>query len=142
MLYLWCKAFHIIFVITWMAGLFYLPRLFIYHAAATDQVSRDRFVIMERKLFRIIMRPSQVLAFVFGIALLVQNWSAFYNQGWLWLKLLLVVGLAIYHEYCGALMRRLESGSPVMSDRALRIFNELPVLCLFPIVIFVVLKPF
>lgn len=142
MLYLWCKAFHIIFVITWMAGLFYLPRLFVYHVAAEDQVSRERFTLMERKLFRIIMRPSMALAILFGLALVVQAWSAFSTQYWLWLKLAFVFGLIFYHEYCGRIIRRLEAGEHVMSERRFRLFNELPVLALFPIVIFVVVKPF
>ena len=142
MLYLWCKAFHIIFVITWMAGLFYLPRLFVYHVAAEDEIGRERFTLMERKLFRIIMRPSMVLAILFGLALVIQGWAAFHAQGWLWLKLLLVVGIIFYHEYCGRIIRRLEAGEHVMSERNFRLFNELPVLALIPIVILVVIKPF
>ena len=91
--YLWIKAFHVIFVITWMAGLFYLPRLFVYHSSATDQLSRDRFKVMESKLYRIIMRPSMVLATVFGLWVLVLAWEAFAASGWLWLKITAVIAL-------------------------------------------------
>src|SRR5687768_1063513 len=97
----WVKSFHIIFVITWFAGLFYLPRLFVYHAMATDAVSIERFKVMERKLYYGIMMPSAVLAVLFGVWL----WLAWFRDagGWLHAKLALVAALVGYHAWCGRL---------------------------------------
>lgn len=105
MLYLWLKALHIIAVICWFAGLFYLPRLFVYHAMAEDQPSRERFKVMERKLYRGIMGPSMIATLVFGIWMLYLN-SAWLSQGWLHAKLTLVVLLISYHHACGSLQKR------------------------------------
>ncbi len=126
MLYLWLKALHIIFVITWFAALFYLPRLFVYHAMSTDAPSIERFKLMERKLYRGIMTPSAVLAVGFGLSLL---WQApqWLQQGWLHAKLALVAALIGYHIWCG---------------RLLRVFRDDRTLALFAIVILVVVKPF
>ncbi|HYJ19001.1 MAG TPA: CopD family protein, partial [Burkholderiales bacterium] len=98
---LWIKAFHIIFMVTWFAGLFYLPRLFVYHAQSEDSVSRERFKVMERKLFFGIMTPGAILTIGFGMWL----WLAYgFYGGWLHAKLALVAVLVIYHLYCGKLM--------------------------------------
>ncbi len=140
--YLWLKALHIISVVTWFAGLFYLPRLFIYHATAEDGASRERFKVMEEKLYRIIMRPSMIATLTFGIWLLVLSWSAFAASGWLWLKLTGVVALLGYHHYCGRLIRALAKDETPHSERFLRIYNEMPALLLIGIVILVVVKPF
>ncbi|MEM7001976.1 MAG: protoporphyrinogen oxidase HemJ [Pseudomonadota bacterium] len=141
-LYLWLKALHIIFVICWFAGIFYLPRLFVYHAAATDAVSRERFQVMERKLYRVIMNPAMLLTLIFGIWLLALRWQAYSGHIWIWLKIALVIGLIGYHHYCLAIMKRFARDEQPHSERFFRFFNEIPVLMLFGIVILVVVKPF
>ena len=140
-LYLWLKAFHIIAVVTWFAALFYLPRLFVYHQGATDAISRDRFKIMEDKLYRIIMRPSMVAAVTFGVALLVLS-PGLLAAPWLWLKLLGVVALLGYHHYCARLVRAFAQDASPHGERFYRMFNEAPALLLIGIVILVVVKPF
>lgn len=140
--YLWLKAVHIIGVVCWFAGLFYLPRLFVYHSAAADSAGRERFKVMEGKLYRVIMRPSMVISLLFGIWMLVLGWSAFAASGWLWLKLLGVVLLLGYHHYCARLVRMLARDENPHSERFYRIFNEAPALLLILIVILVVVKPF
>ncbi len=140
--YLWLKAFHIVGVVAWFAGLFYLPRLFVYHVSAEDAVSRDRFCVMERKLYRIIMRPAMLLTIALGIWMLVLNWSAFGSAAWLWLKLAGVVGLLGYHHYCGRLITAFAAGHNPHSERFYRMFNEVPSLLLIGIVVLVVVKPF
>ncbi len=141
MLYLWLKAFHIIAVITWFAALFYLPRLFVYHAMAEDSISRERFKIMERKLYRGIMTPSSVVAVVLGIAMLVVN-PAWLSMGWMHAKLFLVVLLLGYHHACGRLLKRFAADDNRHSHKWYRWFNEAPVLVLVGIVLLVILKPF
>ena len=138
---LWVKAFHIIFVITWMAGIFYLPRLFVYHASAEDQISKDRFKVMERKLYRGIMIPSMILALVFGIWLLFLL-PGYLKMGWLHAKLTFVIGLIAYHHYCGYLLKKFRDDQNTRSHVWFRWFNEAPVLALIAIVILVVVKPF
>ncbi|HEX5515892.1 MAG TPA: protoporphyrinogen oxidase HemJ [Gammaproteobacteria bacterium] len=141
MLYLWFKAFHIVFIVTWFAALFYLPRLFVYHAMSTDQLSNDRFKIMERKLYRGIMTPSAVLAVSFGLAML---WlvPGLLQQGWMHIKLTLVTLLIIYHLWCGRLLRAFRDDRNRHSHVWYRWFNEAPVLVLIGIVLLAVLKPF
>ena len=141
-LYLWLKAIHIIGVICWFAGIFYLPRLFIYHTGASDQVSKDRFKVMEAKLYRVIMNPSMIVTLIFGIWMLVESWQAFGTQAWLWLKVFLVLVLIGYHHYCLRILKALADDQQPHSDKFLRIFNEIPVLLLISIVILVVVKPF
>ena len=141
-LYLWLKAIHIIAVICWFAGIFYLPRLFIYHTGASDQVSKDRFKVMESKLYRVIMNPSMIVTLIFGIWMLVESWQAYGTQVWLWLKVFLVVVLIGYHHYCLRILKALAADQQPHSDKFLRIFNEVPVLLLVSIVILVVVKPF
>ena len=140
--YLWIKAFHIVSVITWFAGIFYLPRLFVYHSMATDTQSKERFKVMEQKLYRVIMNPSMVVTLVLGVWLLVLRWQAYSGQAWLWLKLALVVLLVGYHHYCLKIIRAFAAGEAPHSERFFRIFNEIPVLILLPVVILVVVKPF
>jgi protoporphyrinogen IX oxidase len=139
---LWIKAFHVIFVICWFAGIFYLPRLFVYHAMATDSISNERFKVMERKLYRGIMTPTAVLAILTGAALLAMSWSTFAEARWLHAKLGLVAALIGYHVYCGIIVRTFATDSNQRSDRYYRWFNELPLLALIPIVILAVVKPF
>ena len=139
---IWVKALHIIFMVTWFAGLFYLPRLFVYHAVVTDNISHDRFVVMERKLFAI-MTMGAVLAAVFGIWMLVDYaWEAYRHSGWLHAKLFLVLLLVAYHAYCLTIMGHFRNKTNVRSHVFFRWFNEFPVLLLFAIVILVVVRPF
>ncbi|MDP3608929.1 MAG: CopD family protein [Methylophilus sp.] len=135
---LWIKALHIIFVTSWFAGLFYLPRLFVNHAMVSDAATLARLELMEHKLYRF-MLPLALLALGFGIWL----WLVYgITGGWLHAKLVLVIGLIIYHAYCGKLMRDFKSGNNKRSHIWFRWFNEIPVLALFAIVILVVVKPF
>jgi putative membrane protein len=140
--YLWLKAFHIIGVVCWFAAMFYLPRLFVYHSTTTDEAGRERFKIMEDKLYRIIMRPSMIVTLVFGIWILILAWDAFAASVWLWIKLGGVVLLLGYHHYCARLVKAFAADASPHSERFYRIFNELPVLLLILIVILVVVKPF
>lgn len=142
MLYLWIKAFHIIAIVCWFAGLFYLPRLFVYHAMSEDQVSRERFALMERKLYRGIMLPSMIATLGLGIWLIALNPSLFSSGGWLHAKLTLVVLLIAYHHMCGAQLKRFARGENTRSHVFYRWFNEIPVFFLLAIVILVVVKPF
>ncbi len=139
---LWVKAFHIISVITWFAALFYLPRLFVYHAMSSDQTSIDRFKIMERKLYKGIMMPSFILATVLGTWMAVDGWIVYATQYWLLTKIALVVPLIAYHFYCGYLVRVFKEDKNTRSDIFYRWFNEFPVLILVAVVILVVVKPF
>ena len=141
-MYLWLKAFHIIFVVTWFAGLFYMPRLFVYHSTTTDEAGKERFKIMQSKLYRIIMNPSMILTLVFGIWLLIESWQAFSTQVWIWLKVVLVVVLVGYHHYCLRIMKAFAEDRQLHSEKFLRMFNELPALVLIAAVILVVVKPF
>ena len=139
---LWTKAAHLIAMVCWFAGLFYLPRLFIYHATATDAPSRERFEIMEAKLYRIIMNPAMIATLVFGVWLLIETWSAHAASLWLWIKVVLNVGLVGHPHVCRRIMRMLAAGKPPGSDRFLRLFNEVPTIALVLIVILAVIKPF
>jgi putative membrane protein len=136
---LWVKAFHIIFVVTWFAGLFYLPRLFVYHAMAEDAVSRQRFEVMERKLYYGIMAPGAVLTVVFGVWL----WLGYGIGGaWLHAKLVLVAALIGYHLWCGKLINDFKQGRNTRSHVWYRWFNEVPTVILVLAVILAVVKPF
>ncbi len=136
---LWLKALHIIFMVTWFAGLFYLPRLFVYHAMSDDSVSRERFKIMERKLFYGIMTPGAVLTIIFGTWL----WLGYgVSGGWLHAKLALVAVLIAYHLYCGKLVADFKHDRNRHNHVWYRWFNELPVLILIAVVILAVAKPF
>jgi putative membrane protein len=136
---LWIKALHVIFMVTWFAGLFYLPRLFVYHATAQDQTSIERFKIMERKLFFGIMTPGAVLTIAFGLWL----WLGYgISGGWLHVKLALVAVLIGYHAYCGKLLADFKHDRNRRGQVFYRWLNELPVLILAAIVILVIVKPF
>ena len=137
---LWLKAFHIIGVVMWFAGMFYLPRLFVYHAAATDAPGIERFKIMERRLFAM-MSVGAALTFIFGIATLLTV-PAFLQTGWMHAKLTLVVGLIVYHYWCRRLLIDFRHDRNRHSERWYRVFNEVPTLFLISIVILVVVKPF
>lgn len=136
---LWIKAFHLIFMVTWFAGLFYLPRLFVYHAMSDDRASRERFKIMERKLFFGIMTPGAVLTIAFGLWL----WLGYgFHGGWLHAKLALVAVLVLYHVYCGKLMFDFRHDRNRHGHVFYRWLNELPVVLLIAIVLLVELQPF
>jgi putative membrane protein len=142
-MYLWIKAFHIIFIVAWFAGLFYLPRLFVYHAGASDATSIDRFKIMERRLYRGITTPSALLALIFGLWMVALNGVAWFSgASWFHWKLLLVVMLFAYHGYLGRLVREFASDRNRHSEKYYRIINELPVFILIPVVILAEVKPF
>lgn len=135
---LWVKAFHIIFVTSWFAGLFYLPRLFVNHAATSDQAVSDQLKLMEYRLYRF-MLPLAILAIGFGLWL----WLGYgISGGWLHAKISLVAILVAYHLYCGKLMKDFKLGKNKHSHVWYRWFNELPVLLLFAIVVLVEVKPF
>lgn len=136
---LWLKAFHVVFLVTWFAGLFYLPRLFVYHVSASDAIGRDRFVVMERRLFTM-TTIGGVLTVVFGM-LMVMMAPAYMAQGWLHVKLALVLLVIAYHLWCLPLMHALRDGRNRHSERWFRLFNEVPTLLLIGIVILAVVKP-
>ena len=136
---LWLKAFHVVFVVTWFAGLFYLPRLFIYHAEATDAPSLERFVIMERRLFAI-MTIGAMLALGLGLAMILLT-PDYLEVRWLQIKLILVLGVVAYHMWCYRLMLDLRGGRNRKSGRWYRWFNEVPGLLLIAIVVLAVVKP-
>ena len=138
----WLEAFHIMSVITWFAGIFYLPRLFVYHAMSEDQISKDRFVIMERKLFKGIMTPSAIATVLFGSWLIASAPDYYLRQGWLHVKLTLVVLLIIYHISCWWFMVRFREDRNTHSHKFFRFYNEAPVLVMIAVVILVVVKPF
>jgi putative membrane protein len=136
---LWIKSLHIVFVISWYAGLFYLPRLFVYHAGATDAISNERFKVMERKLYRGIMTPSMALAVAFGLWL----WLGYGVTGaWLHAKVALVALLVAYHFWLGRLVRDFARDANRHNHVFYRWINEVPLAFLLAIVILVVVKPF
>ena len=135
---LWYKTLHIIFMITWFAGLFYLPRLFVYHAMSKDQISLDRFKVMERKLFWGIMTPGGILTIIFGIYLIQFHQMLLLLQ----LKIFLVFLLVLYHIWCGKIMYDFKNDTNSRSHVWYRVFNEIPVIMLIIIVYLVVFKPF
>lgn len=139
---LWLKALHLIFMVTWFAGLFYLPRLFVYHAMSDDATSIERFKVMERKLYYGIMTPGGVLTLVFGVWMLHDYaWAAWGTELWLHIKLALIIALVIYHVMCGRLVRAFRDDRNLHGHVYFRWFNEVPVLFLVAIVLLAVLKP-
>jgi putative membrane protein len=136
---LWIKALHIAFMVTWFAGLFYLPRLFVYHAMSNDSPSIERFKVMERKLFYGIMTPGAFFTVLLGIWL----WFGYgFSGGWLHAKLVMVALLLAFHFSMRVLLKRMQADAAMPGSTALRWYNELPVLILLPILYFVVFKPF
>jgi protoporphyrinogen IX oxidase len=136
---LWIKSLHVIFMVAWFAGLFYLPRLFVYHAQSTDTVSIERFKVMERKLYRGIMTPTMVLTIVFGVWM----WLGYGITGrWLMAKLVLVAILISYHFWLGARVQEFARDANRRTHVFYRWINELPLVLLAAIVILVIVKPF
>jgi protoporphyrinogen IX oxidase len=138
---LWVKAFHIIAMVAWFAGIFYLPRLYVYHSSAVDNISIDRFKIMERRLYYGIMTPAAVLTIVLGFWLVTFNFAVYLAAGWFYAKMLLVICLIIYHLYSGHLRKVFARDKNTHSALFYRIYNEISVLLLMGIVIFAVVKP-
>ena len=140
---LWVKALHIVFMVAWFAGIFYLPRLFVYHAMSHDQVSLKRFEVMEHKLFWGIMTPSAILTVIFGFWLLYEYaWSAYKHMGWLHAKLACVFLLLLYHVSCWYFLRAFKQGKNRHGHVWYRVYNEIPVVLLLAITCLVVVKPF
>lgn len=137
---LWLKTFHIFFVIAWFAGLFYLPRLFMYHVATTDTPGLERFAVMERRLFAM-MTIGAVFATIFGIGL-VMTVPGYLSAGWLHAKLTLVLMLIAYHLWCYRLMVAFRENRNQRSQNWYRVFNEVPTVLLLGVLMLVVLKPF
>ncbi len=137
---LWAKAFHIIFVIAWLAGLLYLPRLFVYHAMSEDSLSRNRFVLMERRLFAI-TSIGAAGALAFGLWILLQHtWAIYQDALWLHLKLTLVTLLIVFHCYCWKLMQDLGAGTSTHRPAFFRLINEIPALVMVAVVLLAVVK--
>ena len=142
-MYAWVKAFHVIFMVAWFAGLFYLPRLFVYHAMTEDAAGIARFKTMERKLYRGIMTPGAVLTVATGLWLVVMRGAAWFSHaGWLHAKLGLIVGLIAYHLYLGRLVARFATDTNHHGHVFYRWLNEAPVLVLIGAVLLAVLQPF
>ncbi len=135
---LWIKAFHIIAVICWFAAIFYLPRLFVYHAMSDDEISKERFKVMERKLFNGIMTPSAIATIASGLWLL----SYGFWGNWMIAKLCLVLLILVFHIWCGVTLKRFANNANTHSHKFFRVMNEMPVFALIAIVILVVVKPF
>ena len=141
MLYAWVKALHIISVIAWMAGMLYLPRLFVYHAEApTGSLQSETFKVMERRLLKAIMTPAMVATWIFGLWLAVEG--GWFRSGWLHGKLALVIALSGLHGYLAATIRRFANDANTRNPRFYRVLNEVPTVIMIGIVILVVVKPF
>jgi len=141
--YLTLKMLHLIAMVTWFAGIFYLPRLFVYHAMSEDDASKERFKVMERKLYRGIMVPSEIVTIICGLSLLTFTYSnAFLSMGWLHIKLTLIVALIGYHHYCGYIMKQFQADINNHSHKFYRVINEIPVLILVGVIYLAVFKPF
>lgn len=140
---MWYKALHMIFMVTWFAGLFYLPRLFVYHAQSDDSVSHERFKIMERKLYFGIMTPGLVLTLIFGVLMLNDYaWAVYSSAGWLHAKLGLIALLCVYHVWCGKWLLDFKHNRNQHSHVYFRWMNEVPVFFLVAIIILATVKPF
>lgn len=143
-IYPWLQATHIMAMVAWMAGLFYLPRLFVYHVeGGLDAPQAATFKVMERKLLKLIMNPAMIVTWVLGLTMLAVNWDGIMvGQGWMHAKLLLVVAMTGFHMFCARWRRQLEADRAAGGGRFFRIANEVPTLLLIAIVILAVVKPF
>lgn len=140
---LWAKALHFIFAVTWFAGIFYLPRLFVYHTRANSNEEYERFCEMERKLFYAIMTPGGVLALVFGFTMIFgYAWESFHSDGWLHVKLTCIALLVGYHIQCWRWMNDYKNNNNKHTEKYFRAINEIPSLILFAIVIMATVRPF
>ncbi|SFZ85070.1 putative membrane protein [Devosia enhydra] len=139
----WVKAAHVISVIAWMAGLFYLPRLYVYHAdAEVGSVQSETFKIMERRLLRAITTPAMIASWIFGLWLIHLYGSAIFSMGWIWLKLALVLVLSGYHGLLARHRKAFATDSNTRPARYFRLINEVPTVLMIGIVIAVIVKPF
>lgn len=140
----WLKILHLFGVIAWFAGLFYLPRLFVYHADAEDRASRERFVIMEQRLLKIIMLPAALIAIGFGFAMWVfhPTPAAYLTEGWFLAKLALVAALAAFHIWCGSMAIKFASDINPQTSKTFRIMNEVPTLILLLVLVCAIARPF
>ena len=138
---LWLKAFHLIFVVCWFAGLFYLPRILVHYAGSDNEAVRAPLAMMAQKLYRFVT-PFMYLVIGFGVALLSLNHTYYLQSAWMWLKLAGMVCLIVYHIQCGRYVRAINEDRDSHSHVFYRFFNEVPVLFLFAMVILAVLKPF
>jgi putative membrane protein len=136
---LWFKALHLIFMVTWFAGLFYLPRLFVYHTMSDDEASIERFKIMERKLYFGITTPGMILTVLFGIGILLNG--HYLDQLWIQIKLVLVAILVVYHIHCGKLVADFKHDRNRHGHVFYRWYNEFPVFILIPIIFLAVFRP-
>ena len=139
--FLWFKAWHVISLVCWFAAIFYLPRLFVYHAMSADKISQDRFALMERKLYRGIMTPAMIATWIFGLCMLLPNWDSYKTQVWLHIKLACVIALTVYHTACGRFRLKLIDNPNYKTHVFWRWFNEVPVFILVAVVILVIVKP-
>lgn len=140
-LVLWLKVFHLTFVVTWFAALFYLPRLFVYHVEASDRPSLARFELMEKRLYYGILLPSSLLVLMIGALMTILTWEAYVTKIWYWVKILLVVMLFGYQGMCSRFRKKLVQGQNTYSHVFYRWFNEVPLILLILILIMVVIKP-
>ena len=141
-LYLTFKALHLIAVISWMAGLLYLPRIFVYHVENNQNKDViNIFQVMEKRLYFYIMRPAMILTWIFGIILIYLGGIEIFSQLWLQLKLVLVILLSIYHEYLGKCLYSLKNGTNKRSAKYFRVINEIPTIILILVVFIVIFKP-
>jgi putative membrane protein len=138
---LWIKALHLIFMVTWFSGLFYLPRLFVYHAMSSDEISIERFKIMERKLYFGITTPGAIFTIIFGIWLLSDDLSFYLQATWMYVKLGLVILLVLYHVYLGKLLLDFKYNKNQHSHVFYRWLNEIPVIFLIAIILLAMLQP-
>ena len=139
--FLWFKAWHVISLVCWFAAIFYLPRLFVYHAMSADKISQERFALMERKLYRGIMTPAMIATWIFGLCMLRPNWDSYKTQVWLHIKLACVIALTVYHVACGRFRLKLIDNPNYKTHVFWRWFNEVPVFILVAVVILVIVKP-
>ncbi|MHA6689235.1 protoporphyrinogen oxidase HemJ [Devosia sp. A449] len=139
----WVKAFHVISVIAWMAGLMYLPRLFVYHAGvAVDSEQSETFKIMERRLYRGIMLPAMIATWIFGLWLAFGFGLVDFSMGWMWLKAVMVIALSGVQGFYGSLLRAFQQDRNTRSHKFFRAINEVPFVMAIIIVIAVIVKPF
>jgi putative membrane protein len=138
---LWLKAFHIIFIVCWFAGLFYLPRIFVYYAASDNSETRAQLAIMSRRLYRFVT-PFMIIAIALGFSMIAMNPDYYLQARWMWLKLAGVAFLFVYHLQCGRYVHAINENTDHHGHVFYRFFNEVPVLFLFGIVLLAVLKPF
>ena len=138
--YYWIKFFHIVFMTTWMAGLFYLPRIFVYHSSEKKKSTEyNTFIIMEQKLMKLIMNPSLILTWIFGLLLVIH--LELYDQFWLNLKFIIVILMSVFHMFCARIRKQFERGQNTNDDRFFRYINEIPTILFLIIIFLVVFKP-